>query len=401
MSKQEKIILYILTAINFTNIMDFMIMMPLGPQLMRVFDIGPKEFGLIVSSYTFSAGISGFIAAFVIDRIDRKRTLSILYVGFILGTLLCGIAWDYRLLIAARVFTGIFGGVLGATVLAIVSDVIPLERRGQAMGTIMTAFSVASIFGVPFGLFIATHSELGWHAPFLFLGICGIPIGFLIHKYIPTLNSHIQPERHKKPLEILKAIVANNNQILALLLMVILMIGHFSIIPFLSPYMVANVGFKEYELPYIYFIGGLLTIFTSPYVGKLADQKGKLKIFIIFVVLSVFPVFGITHMPRIDMVWVLTVTAAFFVFSGGRFGPAQAMVTGAVDPALRGSFMSISSALQQITAGLASYAAGFIVVKQSDGTLVGYDTVGIIAICFTLTTIFIASKLTSFDGKKY
>ncbi len=401
MSKQEKIILYTLAAINFLNIMDFMIMMPLGPQLMRILNISPQQFGVIVSSYTFSAGISGFVTAFVIDRLDRKRSLTILFIGFVLGTFMCGFAWNYEVLIAARIFTGLFGGVLGATIMAIVSDVIPLERRGHAMGVIMSAFSVASVFGVPFGFYIATHSDLGWHAPFIFLGITGVPIWFLIQKYIPSISHHIKQDGHQNPLEILKAIGSNRNHLYALLMMMVLMMGHFSIIPFLSPYMVSNVGFEESQLTYIYFIGGALTIFTSPYIGKLADKKGKLKVFTLFVILSLVPIFGITNMPKIPIAYVLVVTAAFFVFSGGRFAPAQAMVTGSVDPKLRGSFMSISSALQQLTAGFASYFAGTLVTKMPDGTLQGYNYVGYIAIGFTLCSIFIARQLTSFEGKPY
>ncbi|MCF8426689.1 MAG: MFS transporter [Bacteroidia bacterium] len=401
MSKQEKLILYTLAAVNFTNIMDFMIMMPLGPQLMRLFDITPQQFGIIVSSYTFSAGVSGFFAAFVIDRIDRKRTLTILYIGFIIGTLLCGIAWDYHFLIAARIFTGIFGGVIGATVLAIVSDVIPLERRGEAMGTIMTAFSVASVFGVPFGLYLATHVSLGWHAPFLFLGVCGIPIGYLIHKLVPSLNQHISKEKSKSPLEILKAIGSSRNQVIALILMIFIMMGHFSLIPFLSPYMVANVGFSESDLTYIYLVGGICTIFTSPIIGRMADKKGKLKIFTIFGILSLIPVAILTNLPQTPLVWALTVTAFFFIFSNGRFGPAQAMVTGAVDPKLRGSFMSISSSFQQITAGVASYIAGTMVHKMGDGTLSGYNYVGYFSLFFTIISLFIAQRMRTHDGSKY
>ncbi|MBC7383848.1 MAG: MFS transporter [Bacteroidia bacterium] len=399
MDKKERILLLTLAAINFTNIMDFMIMMPLGPQLMRIFEITPQQFGLLVSCYTISAGISGFFAAFLIDRFDRKRALTILYIGFIIGTFICGLAPGYKLLMSARVFTGIFGGVLGAVILSIVGDVVPLERRGQAMGMIMGAFSVASVFGVPFGLFMAANSTLGWHAPFLLLGICGIPIGFLIFKYVPHLRQHVKLDSHIDPIAVLKAIGSSRNQIFALILMAVIMMGHFSIIPFLSPYMVSNVGFKEADLAYIYIIGGGLTIFTSPYIGKLADRKGKFKVFRVFVLLSTLPIFLITHMPQVNIVWALSVTALFFVFSGGRFGPAQAMVTSAVNPQIRGSFMSISSSLQQLTAGLASYLAGVIVTKSADGSLQGYNIVGYIAFAFTLGSIFIARKLKTFDGQ--
>lgn len=401
MIKKERILLLTLAAVNFTNIMDFMIMMPLGPQLMRIFNITPQQFGGLVSSYTVSAGISGFFAAFLIDKFDRKRALTIMYIGFITGTLICGISQSYGILMGARIFTGIFGGVLGAIVLSIVGDVIPVERRGQAMGIIMTAFSVASVFGVPFGLFMAAKTVLGWHAPFLFLGFCGLPIGFLIYKYVPHINKHVKANEGVTPLAVLKAIASSNNQLRALLLMMVIMMGHFSIIPFLSPYMVSNVGFTESDIAYIYFIGGALTIFTSPYIGKLADKNGKYKIFMIFVLLSTIPIFLITNMPQLNMFWALCITALFFIFSGGRFGPAQAMVTGAVDPRIRGSFMSINSSLQQLSAGMAAYLAGFIVTKSPDASLQGYHIVGYLAIVFTLFSIFIARQLKTFDGKSF
>jgi predicted MFS family arabinose efflux permease len=380
--------------------MDFMIMMPLGPQLMRLFDITPQQFGLVVSAYTLSAGASGFFAAFIVDRFDRKIFLQVLYTGFLLGTLACGLAPTYNFLLAARIFTGLFGGVMGALILSIVGDVVPFERRGQAMGMIMAAFSIASVFGVPFGLYIA--SMFSWHAPFFFLVLCGFPIAIMIWKYIPNITSHIYNKADRpNPLEIVKGITSDPNQRKAITLMMVLMFGHFSIIPFLAPYMVSNVGFEESQLAYIYTIGGLFTIFTSPLIGKWADKVGKLKVFTVFIPLCAVSVLLITNMPRIDIWIVLVVSASFFVFSGGRFIPAQAMVSATVKSETRGSFMSISSALQQLCAGLASYIAGVIIVKQPNGELLNYNYVGYMSIAATLLCLVLARRIKTVDGETF
>jgi predicted MFS family arabinose efflux permease len=400
MQKSERLLLITLAAINFTNIMDFMIMMPLGPQLMRLFDITPQQFGLVVSAYTLSAGASGFFAAFIVDRFDRKIFLQVLYTGFLLGTLACGLAPTYNFLLAARIFTGLFGGVMGALILSIVGDVVPFERRGQAMGMIMAAFSIASVFGVPFGLYIA--SMFSWHAPFFFLVLCGFPIAIMIWKYIPNITSHIYNKADRpNPLEIVKGITSDPNQRKAITLMMVLMFGHFSIIPFLAPYMVSNVGFEESQLAYIYTIGGLFTIFTSPLIGKWADKVGKLKVFTVFIPLCAVSVLLITNMPRIDIWIVLVVSASFFVFSGGRFIPAQAMVSATVKSETRGSFMSISSALQQLCAGLASYIAGVIIVKQPNGELLNYNYVGYMSIAATLLCLVLARRIKTVDGETF
>jgi predicted MFS family arabinose efflux permease len=167
LDKKEKILLFILASIQFTSIMDFMIMMPLGPQLMRIFQINPQEFGFLVSAYTFAAGFSSFIGVFWIDNFDRKKALMNMYLGFLLGTLACALSPTYTILVLSRILTGLFGGLLMALVFSIIGDVIEEKRRGTAMGYVSTSFSLASVLGVPFGLFIA--SFWNWHAPFFFL----------------------------------------------------------------------------------------------------------------------------------------------------------------------------------------------------------------------------------------
>ena len=399
MNTKERLLLLTLAAINFTNIMDFMIMMPLGPQLMRIFNINTQQFGLVVSSYTFSAGFSGFCTAFFIDKFDRKRFLQVLYAGFLIGTLLCGLANTYELLMIARIFTGLFGGVLGAVILAIVGDVIPFNRRGQAMGFVMAAFSIASVLGVPFGLRIA--NQFGWNSPFLLLAFLALPVQFFIFKFVPSLSTHTQAGKQVQVLQVIKNITSSPNQRKAITLMMVVMFGHFSIIPFLSPYMVSNVGFTEGQLEQIYFFGGLSTIIASPLIGKLADRIGKLKVFTIFVSISIIPVLFITNMPRVDIWITLIATSVFFAVSSGRFIPAQAMVTATVEPQNRGSFMSIVSSMQQLSAGLAAYIAGLVVIKQTNGEMLHYNWVGLMSIAAAVITLFLVRRITAVDGSKF
>jgi predicted MFS family arabinose efflux permease len=296
------------------------------------------------------------------------------------------------------------GGVLGAIILAIVSDAIPFERRGQAMGIIMAAFSLASVIGVPFGIFIATHTKiypmLGWHAPFLFLAVLGIPVYFLVTKFVPQQSKEarlIASEMHV--MTNIRAIFNNKNNLMALLFGIVMMIGHFCIIPFLSPFMVSNVGLKEEDLPLIYLVGGGLTIFTSPLIGKLADKFGKGIVFILLALIYTVPVYLITNLTPQPLPLVLTLTAIFFLFSG-RFIPMQAMVTGAVDPKIRASFMSFNSSIQQLANGISAFVAG-LVVTNVNGKLVNYNILGYFSIAMALLSIFIARKLRSSNGEKF
>lgn len=397
MTQKEKLLIFVLAAIQFTHIMDFMIMMPLGPQLMRIFNINPTQFGLIVSAYTFTAGISGFLGAFLIDRFDRKKAVQFMYLGFTIGTIACALAPNYYLLVFARAFAGMFGGVMSALILSIVGDTFTYERRASAMGAVMAAFSFASVLGVPFGLYLA--NTFSWHAPFFFIGGLGIIVFVLITLIIPQMNSHIKKDvKPSSPLQVITNITKNNNQLRALFFMVLLMFGQFSIIPFISPYMVKNVGFTEHQLMYIYLIGGGLTIFTSPLIGKMADKFGKAKVFTIFAVLTVFPLFLITNMPQIAIGWALVVTSMFFVTVGGRMIPAMTMITSTVKPANRGSFMSINSSVQQLSASLASFIAGTIIMENTDGKIEHYNIVGYIAIVAGIIAIFIGRKLKVADG---
>ncbi len=396
--KSERLLLYVLAAAMFTHIMDFMIIMPLGPQLMRLFDISARDFSLLVASYTVTAGVSGFLAAFFIDRYDRKKTLLAVYVGFAIGTLACALAPTFYFLLIARSISGMFGGVLGALILSIVSDAVPLERRAQGIGIVMASFGVASVFGVPFGLFLA--SEFSWHAPFLFLGGMAVVITFFIIAYVPVLTKHLVSEGPASPLEVLRQIFGRRNARLGLTFTSVLMLGHFTIIPFVATYMVGNVGFTEKEIAYIYLVGGICTLIFSPWVGRMADKHGRLKIFTIFGSLVIIPIVIITNLTPTPLVVALLISAIFFIFSNGRMVPSTTMETAIIKAEVRGSYMSIRSAVQSLTSGLASFIAGLIITEQPSifdanaKALVNYQYVGMIAVFFSLLSLYIARKLT-------
>lgn len=398
--KKEKLLLWTLAAINFTHIVDFMIIMPLGPQLMRMFEITPKEFGLLVSSYTFSAGFSSFLGAFFLDKYDRKSILLWVFVGFLIGTLACALSPNYPILLLARIFSGFFGGLTSALVLSIIGDTIPEGRRGMAMGWVMAAFSVASVFGVPFGLFIASVST--WHAPFYFLlGLSGI-ILFMILKFIPKLTQHLGKQIVKpSPIQVIRRVTGNPNQMRAISLTIMMMLGQFSIIPFLSPYMVANVGFTDMELTYVYMAGGFFTIFTSPWVGRMSDHYGMIKVFSIFMALNIIPIAIITNLGVTPIPYVLLASTLFFVTSNGRMVPATALISATAKMENRGSFLSFNSSVQQLAAGLASFVAGMILVEGANGELINYNIVGYAAIGLSLLCIPLARRIKIIDTKGF
>ncbi|MFC5411269.1 MFS transporter [Larkinella bovis] len=392
MSRQEKILLFILACINFTHIVDFIIMMPMGPQLMRHFGLNPQEFSFIVSAYSLSAGISGFLAAFYVDYFDRKKVVLISYIGFVIGTLACGLAPTFGLLVVARTTAGLFGGILGAQVFSIVADVVPYERRATAMSFISTAFSVASVVGVPLGLYLA--SEISWHAPFLAIGGLGVLVTGLIIRFVPRLDGHLQNHHARfNPLETVTSILRSPNQLRALWLTTTIMLGHFSLIPLLSPYLVANVGLDEQQLYLIYLVGGLVTIFTAPLAGRLADRYGKYPVFVCFAVLSMVPMFLLTSMQPSGLIYLLSVNALFFICANARFIPVQAMVTAVVDPQHRGGFMSMNSSVQLLAQAAATYGAGLLVTKTESGQLIHYSWVGYLAMAVIFASIFIARQL--------
>ena len=382
MERKEKILLLLLAAINFTHILDFMIIMPLGNYLMPYFHISTQQFSMIVSAYSYAAFTTGIIAAFVIDKFDRKKSLLFGYSGFIIGTALCGFAPNYQFLIFARMLAGLFGGLIGAQVLSIVADTFPYEKRGRAMGYLMAAFSMASVLGVPLSLYIA--NIFSWHAPFLLvagLGLFLIPLNF---RFIPPVRGHLQSAANRKLLEAFQIIFSRGSTLLALGLTAFLFFGHFLVVPFLNPYMEFNVGFTKNEIPLTYVVGGTATLFSAPFFGKMADRKGKFLVFILCSLLALPFIYFITNMPPIPFYFVLIATGFWFVMANGRSIASQAMISNVIESEYRGSFMSLNSSFQQLFVGSASFMAGLIVTndpvtkKIFHFQWVGYLSIGVL-----------------------
>lgn len=392
MNRKERIILLILAGLNFTHILDFMIMMPLGNYLMPYFDISAKQFSLLVAAYTGSAMIAGLAAALVVDRFDRKKVLLFGYSGFLLGTIACGFAPNYGLLLASRTFAGLFGGLVGAQVLSIVSDMFGYERRGMAMGAIMSSFAVASIVGVPFALYLS--NLISWHAPFLLVGILGVVVLPLLIKFLPPMTGHIIKDKPATiQWQVFEEVFTHPQQRNALIFSALIMLGHFLIIPFVNPYMEFNVGYTKDQTPMIYLIGGLASFVSANILGRMADRYGKMNIFTTCIILSLVIVWSITNLPSIPFVLTLTIFAIWFTLSTGRMVSANAMITNVVKPEHRGSFMSFNSSVQHLGTTLATTISGFVITKGSDNKIHHYDWLGYLSIIFLVVALLLARRL--------
>ncbi len=386
----ERAVLLTLASVQFTSIIDFMVIMPLGPQLMRTLQISPIQFGLVVSSYTLSAGLAGVLASTQIDKFGRKAAFLTLYVGFLVGTLLCGLAPTYATLLAARVVTGAFGGVLGGMAMAIIGDVFPDERRGRATGVLMSAFSMASIAGVPFGLYLGTR--WGWHAPFLMLVVFGLPVLGMGAWVLPPLRAHVGQQKGNT-LTRLREAYTHPNHIRAFALIISVMFGTFMVVPFISPYLVSNVGTLEGQLPWLYVGGGLLALVGSPLVGWWADRAGKFPVYRVIAPISAAVMVALTNLPPSPLPWAVGIVSLLMMSNSGRMVAAMAMVTGCVEPRLRGGFLSANSSVQHVASGLGAFVAGLIIAEGPDKRLVNYWIVGAIGAASTLLSIWFASRL--------
>jgi len=383
----------VLASVQFTSIVDFMVLMPLGPQLKRALQISSSQFGLIVACYTISAGVAGLLASSILDRFGRKSAFLTLYAGFLVGTLFCGLSRGYSTLLAARVVTGAFGGILGGMALAIIGDVFPENRRGQATGVLMSAFALASVVGVPIGLSLGT--KLGWHVPFLILAGLGAPVLLISLRALPPLRDHLHLSKgpHAHPWAQVRETFTHPNHLRAFALMTTLMLGGFAVIPYVSVYLVANVGVKEPELPLVYVTGGVLTLLGAPLIGRWADHYGKLPVYRVVAVVSAFLMIAVTNLPRLPLAVAVGVVGALMLANAGRMVAAMSMIAGSVEARRRGGFMSANSAVQHIATGLGSWIGSLIIGDNADGTIRDFDKVGLVAVAATVLSIWLAGRV--------
>jgi predicted MFS family arabinose efflux permease len=364
---------------------------------MRVLHITPAQFNLIVAAYAIAAGISGIAAGFFLDRFDRKTALLWLFLGFATGTLACALAPTYHLLVAARAIAGTFGGVTGAVILAIVGDVVPEFRRGEAMGMVMSAFSVASIFGVPLGLVLATN--FNWHVPFYAIaGICA-PILIAVARFVPPLRGHLEHALGQHPAARMLAVLMEPNHQMAFAFMAVLTCAGFTIFPTLATYMVYNVGLSERQLPFIYLTGGLCTLFSMNWVGRWADRAGKLRVFTLMSLSASVPIVALTNLPRVPLIVALATSTLLMICMSGRFVPAMAMMTATVESRYRGGFMSVNSSVQQFSCGVAAWISGGIIGQGPNQEITHYPIAGLVSLACVMACIWLARFLRPAPGE--
>ncbi|MBT1695335.1 MFS transporter [Fulvivirgaceae bacterium PWU4] len=378
-------IVVVLIFLQFTVILDFMVLSPLGAMLLEEFDITAAQFGILVSAYAWSAGISGLFSAGFADKFDRKKLLLFFYTGFIIGTALCGIATDYTFLLAARIITGIFGGVIGSVIYAIVTDLFVIQIRGSVMGFLQMAFAGASVLGLPAGLYLA--SFFGWHIPFLLIaGLC-VFVLLLIIVFMKPVNAHLANSTLRNPAEHLARTISNPSYAKAFATTLLLATGGFMLMPFGSVFAVQNNGISMSDLPQLYFITGVCSMCAAPLIGVLSDIVGK---YVVFCICSVVLIVSTVIYCNLGItpVAVVTVFSAFmFTSYAGRMVSSSALITAVPEALDRGAFMSINSAVNMISGGIASLIAGAIVFQSEDGRIRNYDILGYVVAGATVVTI--------------
>lgn len=389
LSRSDWLLLLVLATVQFTHSVDFVVMMPLGPQCRQELALDPEEFALVVAAYGFSAALGGLLAAWFIDRFDRKTALLVLYLGFTTGTFLCAVAPNYGWLLFARSVAGAFGGVVAALILVIIGDVFPEMRRGRATGVVMTAFSVASIAGLPAGIMLGNRFGVG--APFGVLAALSLVILVLASRIMPRLRGHLGHARESASQT--WAVLAQPAHLRAYVFMIMLVLGTFTIVPHFSDFLVHNVGRDKDELAYVYFCGGLVTFVTLPWIGRCADRFGKRRIFRIMAACTLLTVLALSNLPRAPLALVLIVTTTYWVVTSGRWVPAMALITSSALPRFRGSFMSVSGSVQQMAIGLAALIAGKVIKESEGGELTGYPIAGMIAAASTAISMVLAAHL--------
>jgi predicted MFS family arabinose efflux permease len=396
----QKVIVAILAFLQFTIVLDFMILSPLGAMLMRDLHISASRFGLVVSVYAFSAGLAGFLAAGFADRFDRKKMLMFFYGGFLVGTLLCGLAPTYHFLVFARMVTGLFGGVIGSISFAIIADLFPFNQRGRVMGVVQTSFAASQILGLPLGLYLS--NLWGWHAPFLMIVSFSTVAGVLIAMYMKPIDAHLKLQRPEGGAfgHLIKT-VSNTRYLRAFATTTLLVTGGFMLMPFGSAFTVNNVGIPMERLTIIYLFTGLCAVFAGPLAGKLSDSIGKFPLFCIGSAIAVVMIFIYTHLGVTPIVTVIIVNAVLFIGITSRMISASALMSAVPDAAHRGGFMAVNSSLQQIAGGVAAAVAGLIVVRTESGRLERYDTLGYVvmtSIAITVLLLYFIDRMVKGDG---
>lgn len=388
----QTMVIIVLAATQFTVVLDFMIMSPLGDILMKSMHLSPSEFGLAVSAYAFSAGISGFLTAGFSDRFDRKKLLLFFYVGFIVGTVLCGVANSYTFLVVARIITGLFGGVIGSISMAIVADLFALQQRGRVMGFIQMAFGTSQVLGIPIGLYIA--NEWGWEVPFLAVAVLAIMIAVMIAIYLKPVNDHLFLKKSKSAFSHLLHTFSQRNYRIGFAATALLSVGGFMLMPFGSAFAINNLQITEQQLPIMFMVSGASTLVIMPFIGRFSDRVDKYRLFVIASLWMMAMCIWYTQLSATPLWLVITINILMMAGVMSRMVPSTALTTAVPAQEDRGAFMSINTSLQQMAGGVAAAVAGKIVVQESNfSPLENYDVLGYVIVVISLLTLFLMYRV--------
>jgi len=382
----QKFVIAVLAFLQFTVILDFLIISPLGAVLLPELNVATSQFGLLVSVYAFSASIAGLLTAGFADKFDRKKLLLFFYTGFILGTVLCGVAQSYHFLLAARIITGLFGGVIGSIGMAIAADLFPLEQRGRVMGVVQTSFAASQVMGLPVGLYLS--NKWNWHAPFLMIAGIGAVVGVVIAFGLKPIDAHLKLKNDRNAFQHLLKTVSRPMYLRGFAATILLATGGFMLMPFGSAFTVNNLGISLDHLPTIYFITGISSIIMGPLLGRLSDSVGKYPIFCFGSILGVIMVIIYCNLGLTPLWGVILVNVVLFMGISARMVSASALISAVPDAPDRGAYMSVNSSVQQFAGGIASGLAGLVVVQSSSGPLKHYDMLGYIVAAAMLATFF-------------
>ena len=385
-TQYQVLVIILLALTQFTVVLDFMVMSPLGDMLIKSMSLSTSQFGFAVSGYTFSAGISGFLTAGFADKFDRKKLLLFFYIGFIAGTLFCGLAHTYPMLLAARIITGLFGGVIGSISLAIVADLFPLHQRGRAMGFMQMGFGASQVLGIPISLYIANH--WGWQSPFLMIVGLAIIIWVATMLRLQPIAQHLELKSEKTALAHLWHTIKQREYRLGFLMTALLSLGGFMMMPWGSAFAVNNLDVTYEQLPLLFMVSGLASLVIMPLIGRMSDKISKVKIFTVAAISMMVIIVVYTNLTPVPFVYILLLNILMMTAIMSRIVPAMALVSALPKMQDRGAFMSINSSLQQIAGGIAAGVGGLIVVQKTQTSpLRHYNTLGYVILFIIIANI--------------
>ncbi len=386
LNSYQVFVIVMLALTQFTVILDFMIMSPLGDLLMKSIGLTTSQFSKSVAGYALMAGLSGLLTAGFADRFDRKKLLIFFYIGFILGTLFCSMATSYPLLLAARIITGIFGGVIGSISMAIVADLFPLQQRGRVMGFMQMGFGASQVLGIPIGLYLAY--AFNWQAPFLMIVILSTIILLLIIIKMNPVVEHLKLKNESNPVLHLWNTIKQRHYRIGFMATALLSLGGFMMMPWGSSFAINNLHIHEDQLKFLFMVAGVSTLLIMPLIGKLSDKVNKFKIFTYACIWMVVVVVIYTNLSPVPLWVVMAMNILMMIGIMGRMVPSMALSSALPSMQDRGAFMSINSSLQQIAGGLAAIVGGMIVVqKDKYSPLEHYNTLGYVIVGITLLSI--------------